>query len=334
MRVLVTGGAGYIGTRLCAELLYAGVDVSVLDLMIYGKPPLRANRHLKLHSGDVRDISLLKQAARDCDVVVHLANLSNDSVNDTCFAESYSVNVASFEPLLRVCAMSRISRFIFASSTSVYGKRNHLIVDEAATTSPISRYASWKLECEQILGKFASSFEIVVVRAATVCGPSQRQRLDLLINRLTTQAFFEHHVRYNNSGSIRPAVHIDDVARAYVALAVAQSSSVVGQTFNVAYENRTVQATAAMVLAECGESRFVDEGGNDDCRSYAVSANKIASRIGFLPHKTTAIAVQELLARLRCGLFGDYKASHYYNAKAERAYFAKEPSTLGVTADL
>ena len=190
--VLVTGGAGYVGAVLVPRLLAAGHEVRVLDLYLYGEDVLDAVKdHPRLQQiqGDLRDQALLAQALRGCDSVIHLACISNDPSFELNPALGRSINYDAFGPLVDLSKAAGVRRFIYASSSSVYGLKDEPEVTEDLPLEPLTDYSRYKALCEEILVQArARGFEVVILRPATVCGYSPRQRLDLIVNIFTAQA--------------------------------------------------------------------------------------------------------------------------------------------------
>ena len=184
--ILITGGAGYVGAVLTPYLLQKGYKVTVLDLMIYGEEVLKKNKNLKIIKGDIRDINLLKKELPGHDVVIHLACISNDPSFELNPKLGKSINLAAFKPLVKISKQSLVKRFIYASSSSVYGLKKETEIHENISLEPLTDYSKYKAECEIILKGYESeNFTPIIIRPATVCGYSPRQRLDVVVNILS-----------------------------------------------------------------------------------------------------------------------------------------------------
>ena len=221
-RVLVTGGAGYVGAVLVPALLASAYRVRVLDKLYYGTEPLQAvlgDGRCELLAGDIRDPDAVERAVRGCTDVIHLAAISNDPSVELDPALARSVNLSSFRPLVRAAKAAGVRRFIFASSASVYGIATCDRVTERTPLAPLTDYARVKAECEEILSEErVAGFETVVVRPATLCGLSPRMRFDLSVNLLTGQALEFGVIRLFGGSQMRPHLHVADAAEAYVRL--------------------------------------------------------------------------------------------------------------------
>ena len=189
-KVYVTGGAGYVGAALVPSLLKEGYKVTVLDLMIYGEKVLKKHPNLKIIKGDIRNKKLLNKTIKDNDAVIHLACISNDPSFELNPKLGKSINLDAFKILVEVSKKNNIKRFIYASSSSVYGLKKYKNVHEKMSLKPLTDYSKYKAVCEKILLRFQSkNFTTVTLRPATVCGFSRRQRLDVVVNLLTNLAY-------------------------------------------------------------------------------------------------------------------------------------------------
>ena len=189
-KIFITGGAGYVGSALTPHLLAKGYKVTVFDLMIYGDDLIKNHENLTLIKGDIRDLELLKKVIPGNDVVIHLACISNDPSFELNPKLGKSINLDAFEPLVQISKENSIKRFIYASSSSVYGLKDEKNVHEKMKLEPLTDYSKFKVDCENILQKYNSSnFTTTIIRPATVCGYAPRQRLDVIVNILTNLAW-------------------------------------------------------------------------------------------------------------------------------------------------
>ena len=252
-RVFVPGGAGYVGAVLVPRLLELGYGVNVLDLYIYGEQALAAVKDhpgLRQFKGDVRDQAAVRAAVEGCDKAIHLACISNDPSVELDANLSHTVNYESFLPLVRICKEAGLRRFIFASSGSVYGVSDSPDVTEEHPLVPISLYNKYKAMCEKVLlPEQTADFVPVIVRPATICGHSPRQRLDLTVNILTNHAVHVGKITVFGGTQMRPNLHIRDMIDLYTLLLESPEERVAGQIFNAAYQNYSVADTATIVRA-------------------------------------------------------------------------------------
>ncbi len=294
-KIFITGGAGYVGSVLTPYLISQGYQVTVLDLMIYGSEVLEENENLKIIKGDIRDQNLLKQVLPGHDAVIHLACISNDPSFELNPKLGESINFSAFEPLVKISKESSVNRFIYASSSSVYGIKKEQNVDELKSLEPLTDYSKFKAKCEKILFNFTSdNFTTVVIRPATVCGFGRRQRLDVVVNILTNLAYHKRKISVFGGEQLRPNIHIEDMARAYGVLLKANKNLVSGQIFNAGYENQKVIELAEIVKKVIGNDVKVDIKKSDDNRSYHISSKKIKDVLKFSTKKTIEDAVKDL----------------------------------------
>ena len=294
-KIFITGGAGYVGAVLTPYLINKGYKVTVLDLMIYGENVLQKNSNLKIIKGDIRDTKMLKRELPGHDILIHLACISNDPSFELNPELGKSINLDAFSPLVNISKKSGINRFIYASSSSVYGIKDEPNVNERMSLEPLTDYSKFKADCETILLKNKSNnFIPIVIRPATVCGYSPRQRLDVVVNILTNLAYHKKEISVFGGEQLRPNIHIMDMVRAYDYLINASSNSVSGQIFNAGYENQTVNHLASLVKKVIGPDVKIKYLKSDDNRSYHISSKKIKDVLGFETKKTIEDAIKDL----------------------------------------
>jgi nucleoside-diphosphate-sugar epimerase len=327
-KVLVTGGAGYVGAVLVPALLERGYGVKVLDLYLYGEHVLdRVAGHpgLEQVKGDIRDRALLERIMPGCDAVIHLACISNDPSFELDADLGKSINYDAFFDLVAVAKDSGVRRFIYASSSSVYGVKPDENVTEELALEPLTDYSKYKALCEEVLLEAqAPGFTTVVLRPATVCGYSPRLRLDLTVNILTNYAVNSGRITVFGGGQKRPNIHIDDMAAVYLRLLDATDDQVSGRIFNAGYQNHTVLELAEMIRSVVGRSTEIVTTPSDDNRSYHISSEKIRRELGFVPTHTIEDAARGLLDGFRAGRIPEPMTDiRYYNIKTMQAIHLK-----------
>lgn len=304
-RVLVTGGAGYVGSRLVPKLLDAGFGVNVLDLYLFGREPLsdvRENPLLREHKGDLRDQTALSSALSDCDAVIHLACISNDPSFELDPELGRSINFDAFSPLVTAAKQNGVSRFIYASSSSVYGLKSEQNVTEDMPLEPLTDYSIYKAKCEDILmNERENGFTTLILRPATVCGYARRLRLDLTVNILTNHAVNNGKIRVFGGTQLRPNIHIEDLTDLYISCLHEPSERIDGKIFNAGYENHSVMNIAESVRGVIGSSVDIVVEPTDDLRSYHISSDLIASELGFKPGHSISDAVEDLVSAFSDG---------------------------------
>lgn len=323
MRICVPGGAGYVGSRLVPELLKKNHEVVVLDLFLYGDRIFDSHPKLTQIKADIRDMNAVSKALKGVDAVIHLACISNDPSFELNPNLGKSINLDAFEPFVLASKKEKVSRFIYASSSSVYGVKEDPHVTEEMSLEPLTDYSRFKAACEKILFKHKSdNFICTVVRPATVCGYAPRQRLDVVVNILTNLAYHTGKVKVMGGSQMRPNIHIEDMVRAYLLLLEAPKEKIQGEIFNVGYHNHTVLDLGKMVQNIVGEKRPVElivESTNDN-RSYHVSSHKISQKLSFTPQFSIEDAIRDLLDAFETGKLPDsLESPRYFNIKTMKA---------------
>lgn len=326
--VVVTGGAGYVGAILIPKLLHKGYQVRVIDLFLFGHDVLpEGNPHLESIEGDIRNQDLLKKAMTGADAVIHLACISNDPSFELNPNLSRSINYECFEPMVKIAKESGVHRFIYASTSSVYGVSDAPEVTEDHPLVPLTDYNKYKGMCEPHLFKYQSpDFTTVIIRPATVCGYSPRLRLDLTVNILTNHAVNNRKILVFGGSQKRPNIHIEDISDLYVELLEMPAEKIAGKIFNAGYENFTVAELAKMAHKIVSREMphlnpiTIETAPSNDLRSYHVSSNKIKQELGWTPKRTLEDAVVDLCRAFREGKIPNSMTDNrYYNVKAVQA---------------
>lgn len=325
-RILITGGAGYVGAVLVPKLLAKGYKVRVLDLYLFGGnlwDDLEDRSLLEEIKGDIRDAETVRRAVQDCDAVIHLACISNDPSFELHPALGRSINYEAFEALVKISKQAGVNRFIYASSSSVYGISEALNVTEDHPLRPLTDYSKYKQLCEPILlREQAPNFTTVVLRPATICGYSPRLRLDLTVNILTNHAVNTGKIKVFGGKQLRPNIHIGDMTDLYVQLMELAPEKIAGKTFNTGYENHSVIELAhrvqKVVRQRMPERKHleIEVTPTDDERSYHISSEKIRKELGFVPQYHIEDAVRDLVTAFQAGKIPNPMTdSRYYNIK-------------------
>jgi nucleoside-diphosphate-sugar epimerase len=306
--VLVTGGAGYIGSVLAQLLLERGYEVTVLDRLFFGDTlaDLRANPRLHVIQDDIRWCA--ESVFRGIDGVCDLAALSNDPAGELNPQKTLEIN---HEGRARICRMAKkagVGRYVLASSCSIYGFQDE-VVDETSAINPLTTYAVANRRAEESTLALASKdFTVTAVRQATVYGASRRMRFDLAINGMTLALHKNGSVKILRDGTQwRPMVHIRDTSRAFITVLEADRGSVNGEIFNVGSDDQNLQIRPlAERLCHALNMPYVEDWyGDPDHRSYRVSFTKIAERLGYSTCETPESGSREILAALGKGTLTD-----------------------------
>src|ERR1700728_3614509 len=276
--VLVTGGAGYVGAILVPKLLAAGHTVTVLDLYLYGDEvlkPVEDHPQLIQIKGDLRHPAVVDKALAGCDAVIHLACISNDPSFELDPALGREVNYDCSRPLVKAAKRAGVKRFIYASSSSVYGIKDETDVTEDLPLMPLTDYSKYKAMCEEVLEEEREpGFVAVTLRPATVCGYAPRLRLDLTVNILTNHAINNGRITVFGGEQLRPNLHVEDMTDLYLLLLEQPDEAINGKTWNAGYHNLKVRTIADMVREQVGPKVDIVVTPTDDHRSYHVSSEK------------------------------------------------------------
>jgi nucleoside-diphosphate-sugar epimerase len=320
-RVLVTGGAGYVGSSLVPKLLGAGYETVVLDLYLYGDvfAGLNSGRLTEV-KGDLRNPADVARALAGCDAVIHLACISNDPSFDLDPELGRSINYDCFRPLVRAARDAGVRRFIYASSSSVYGVKRDADVTEELALEPLTDYSKYKALCEEVLeAERTPGFVAVTLRPATVCGYAPRLRLDLTVNILTNHAVNNGRITVFGGEQLRPNIHVEDMTDLYLRLLEAPDAAIDGKIWNAGTDNLKVGAIAELVRREVGPVEIVVTP-TDDHRSYHVSSEKIARELGFRAGRSVRDAIHDLKAAFAAGKVpGAMTDDRYYNIRRMQA---------------
>jgi len=328
--VLITGGAGYVGHVLTPRLLAEGYGVTVYDTLYFGCR-LPNDPRLRVIQGDIRDREKLGSAMAGQDAVLHLACISNDASFELDEKLSGSINYDCFESIVLAAKAAGVKRFVYCSSSSVYGVSDSPDVTEDHPLVPLTLYNKFKGLCEPLLKKHQSEdFTSVIIRPATVCGYSPRTRLDLSVNILTNLAVNKRVITVFGGNQMRPNLHIEDMVDAYVLMLSAPHERVHGETFNIGFQNHSIAEIAGMVkrvveaeVPEIGDIKIITTPTND-MRSYHVNSDKVRRVLGFSPKRSVEDAIRDLTRAFRNHLLPDsIENDWYYNVRTMKRIGAR-----------
>lgn len=320
--VLVIGGAGYLGSTLVRQLLARGYRVRVLDSLLFGRKSLDAvedHPKFELIVGDVRDIQAVVHAMRGCDAVVHLAAIVGDPACEVDRTLTVEVNRAATQMAIEISRGYGVTRFLFASSCSVYGASDS-IADEHSELAPLSTYAQTKIDSEGILlASKAPDFHPTVLRLSTLFGISHRMRFDLVVNLLVGRAFGNKKITIFNGTQWRPFLHVRDAARAFITCLEASPDIVSGEVFNAGDTalNHRLSHIADEILTILPHAE-IERVENQDRRDYRVLFDKIYRRLRFKCELTLADGIREIYEMLQRGEIQDVTAEKFSNVATVR----------------
>jgi nucleoside-diphosphate-sugar epimerase len=341
-RVLVLGGAGYLGSALMPKLLEKGYKVRLLDSFVYGDGSIariRSHPDFEVFKGDVREIHSVVDAMRDCEAVIDLAAIVGDPACDENRRLAVEINRAATRMLIDIARGCGVRRFLFASSCSVYGA-SQFLMDEFSAPSPISTYAQTKVDSEKLLLEVASrDFHPTILRLGTLFGLSPRPRFDLVVNLLTARAAATGKITVFNGQQWRPFLHVRDAARAFMLCMEAEPAVVAGEIFNVGDYNLNHRlADVSKLVASIVPHVEISHVDNGDQRNYRVSFDKIHSRLGFRTEITLEEGIRELYEWIKPNHTIDLSAAPEFNNQAMIREFAQsaaaQQSTLRMLQSL
>jgi len=335
--VMVTGGGGYIGSVLSEQLVEAGHNVRILDRFFFGTDlisDLAARPDIQLVKDDIRYVPA--EAFQGVDVVMHLAGISNDPASDLDPAITNDINLDATVRVAELAKAAGVSRFVFASSCSIYGAGETETLTEESGTAPVSHYARTKIDSEKaLLGLNDESFAVTFLRNATVYGLSRRMRFDLVINIMTLYAYRNRKIYVTGGGAQwRPLVHVTDVARAFLAVMDADRELVAGEAFNVGSneQNYQISSIAQMVRDVVPNTALEMVPDDPDKRSYNVSFDKIQNVLGFKVERSAFEGIVEVKQALERGRIDDVittKTVSYYKYLLDAERILKEVTLRG-----
>lgn len=315
--MLITGGAGYIGSVLTSRLVKAGYDVRILDSLIFGKDGISKyveNNSIELISGDMRDETVLKKSVKDVDCVIHLAAIVGEPLCNKIPQAAKQINELATEKLVRISKESGISRFIYASTCSNYGSSKD-IADERSPVNSLSLYSETKVKSEEIIITANNrEFETCVLRFATAFGLSPRMRFDLLLQEFIRDAVVNNKIIVFGPDYWRPLVHVDDISTACL-LAIEEHSKIIGgEIYNVGDNSQNYKKIdlAKLVQKYLPETEIEIYELKKDPRNYRVSFDKIADKLHFKITKTVDYGIKEILEQIHNGKL-DPKESEFSN---------------------
>lgn len=326
--VLITGGMGYVGSRLTPHLLAQGHSVKVIDICLYGEYGLQAMQkdprfpewksRFSLLKEDIRNPDAVHAAMSDVDTVIHLAAISNDPTGEVDEVLTRQVNFDAVGLLIAAAKKGDVKRFINASSSSVFGARDESDITEELEPKPLTHYSRYKMLAEWIVrGAADDRFCTVSIRPATVCGYSPRQRFDLTVNKLTADAVRKGVITVHGGNQRRPNISMTDMINIYSTLIGTESGLINGRVFNFGFENHKVIDIARLIKAELADLP-VEIKVTDvlDQRDYHISSAKIVRDLKYAPVSSIAKSVKELRDRLDApGEFRDIDSDVHYNMK-------------------
>ena len=305
MKVLITGGMGYLGSIIIGKLLEKGMTVKVVDSLIYGNSVDPNQARIEMVEGDIRDSQLLQEAIRDVDCIIHLAGIIGDAAANLDKEATIRVNYLATRRLAALCGRKGL-RFIFSSTCSVYGARPDELIKEDSPIAPLSLYAMSKLLAEESIMKRCDDYAIF--RLGTLFGFSPRMRFDLVINRFIAQAIQDGEITVYGGLQRRPFVHVQDVSNVFVK---ALDYDIKG-TYILGGTNYKIQDAAEVIKQKTG-CKVTTFDGLKDPRDYAVDSSCAEKVLGFKNVKKVEFAVDEIKNAYAKRIIKDYREPLFNN---------------------
>lgn len=319
-KVLVIGGAGYLGSVLCRKLLNKGYKVRVLDNLIYGDEgigDIYGNSSFEFMKGDIRNISDVVEGIKGVDAVIHLAAIVGDPACAMSPEDTLEINLLATKTIIEACKCFQINRFIFASTCSVYGKSSSPSerLNEESYLNPVSLYAETKIKCEQsILEAVDENFSPTILRMATLYGYSPLMRFDLAINLLTAKAVFDKKITIFGGDQWRPWLELEDAAEAYITCLESPIEKIRGEIFNTLSENYKIIEVGKIINSVCPKAHLEISDKITDRRDYNVSFTKISRVLNYRPKKKAIDGVADIINAIKRESIKDYRDPKYRTA--------------------
>jgi nucleoside-diphosphate-sugar epimerase len=317
-RVLVVGGAGFLGSVLTLKLLRSGFRVRVLDSFLYGRKsldPLSGDENLEIVEGDLRNIHTCVSSLDDIDAVILLAAIVGDPASKIRPTETIETNVLAAQALASACKLHHINRFLYASTCSVYGVGGNLL-DEDSPLNPVSLYARTKIESEKIILDMGDDyFSPTILRMGTLYGYSPRMRFDLVVNTMSMKSFVDQRIQVFGGRQWRPLLGVEDAADVYIRCLEASLQEVGNRVFNVGSgdQNYRIDEVAEIIGDALGKIPIARDNSNLDARDYRVSFARLEQTIGFRSQQSIQDAARDIFEKLQTGVIRNPSQKIYYN---------------------
>jgi len=330
-RILVVGGAGYVGSNLVPKLLKKGYFVKVFDTFWFWNSPEDyldsiggKNNNLELVVGDIRNYNLIRSSCENIDDVIMLACISNDPSADLDSNFTHSINYGGCINTIDAAKESKVKRFVYASSSSVYGIKEEPNVTEDMSLEPLTQYSKLKVEIEHYLKyRIDNNFKGIIIRPSTVCGYSPRLRLDVVVNILANYAINKGKIKVFGGDQLRPNINIEDMSDLYLHILNLSDDKFDGSAYNGGYQNMKVIEIADLVKKVVGQEVSIEIVPTDDNRSYHVSSEKIKSELQFSPKYSVEDAILSLKTAFAEKKVTDIDNDCYYNVKRIKNFIEK-----------
>jgi len=321
-KILITGGAGYIGSHVVDNLINSNYKIIVLDNLTFDSKSLAKHKNsanLNIISKDIRDYKSIEELFSNVDTVIHLAALVGEAACKISEKETISINYEATGQLAEISIKKKVKKFIFMSTASSYGVQNvDQIADENTKLNPVSLYAKTKIDCEKmLLEKYADDLDITIFRPSTVYGHSLRMRFDLILNHLIKDAFFKKKIKVFGPKMIRPLMWVGEPARVFKLIIENNLSKYRSQIFNMGYNKENYQKIEIASLVKEKFFKEIDLEIVDqdlDLRSYRLDFNKMKTYFNLEPYTDILNESLKIIKNFKQNYYGDVDDKKYYNA--------------------
>ncbi len=320
-KILITGGAGYIGSHVVDNLLKSNYEIIVIDNYLFDKNSLNKhhkNEKLHIFNKDIRDTSNIKEHFEGVDTVIHLAALVGEAACKISEEDTVSINYSATETLAKICLEKKVKNFIFMSTASSYGVQDvNEVADEQTKLNPVSLYAKTKIDCEQLLlSKYVDDLNITIFRPSTVYGDSLRMRFDLILNHLIKDAYFKKEIKVFGPKMVRPLMWVGEPARVYRKIVESENNIFRSQIFNLGYNNENYEK---LEIAKTIRDKYFQEVEIDiiekdlDLRSYRLNFNKMKNYFKLEPFTDISQESEKIISKFKDNLYINVEDRKYYN---------------------
>ena len=311
MNFLITGGCGYIGSRVTRHLLKLRHKVLVYDSFWFGNS-LKKHKNLKVIKGDIRDFDKLN--IKNIDVIIHLANVANDPTVELNPNLSWEINVLAAKIMADHAVKNKVKKLIFFSSGSVYGLKKEKKVTEELKLNPISVYNKTKMIAERVFLSFKDKIEVICLRPATVCGVSERLRLDVTVNKLTFDGFFKKKIFVDGGKQVRPNIHIEDIVR-IIDHFVLSKKKFKHNIYNIGFENLSILQIAKKIQKRLRVKIKINK--SRDIRSYRQDSSRLI-KTGFKPKYSVDHAIDQLIEYFKIKKLSNFGVNNFNLKKMKK----------------
>ena len=317
-KILITGGAGYIGTQVVKEFLDKNLEIIIIDKFSFDSQSLNNFKNIKIINADVRDEKIVSKNLKDVDTIIHLAALVGEAACEVSEENTKSINYDATINLCKLAKQNSVKKFIFMSTASSYGVQDvKEIADENTKLNPVSLYAKTKIDCEKsMLDRYNNDLDITIFRPSTVYGHSFRMRFDLILNHLIKDAIEKKEIKVFGPEMVRPLMWVGEPARVFLKIIADETSKYKSQIFNLGYNNENYKK---IDIAKTIQENFFKDIKIDivekdlDLRSYRLNFDKMKKFFDLSPASDLVKESNIIINNINKNVYGDINSKKYYN---------------------